>query len=358
MAEFNAHAADSLRANAARHGWPQALGDVRDVSWREAAPVGLSLVAGGPPCQPFSFGGKAEGSADAREMWPEAIRAVRELQPEAFLFENVKGLLRPVFADYVSWVTEHLARPLLPRRTGESHAEHLARISRMEKDYDVSAFLLDAADYGVPQRRHRVFFVGMRRDLGAAFVPPQPTHSRARLAWDKWATGEYWESRGLRRPEPGRDDAPEIRIAEQALKEGKAPGGAAWRTCRDAFAGLGEPRNHDGGVPTRHRFQPGARSYGGHSGSRLDGPSKALKAGVHGVPGGENMVIAPEGCRYFTVREAARLQGIPDDYDFPGSWSQTMRQLGNAVPTGLARAVGAAVALALAEAPRDRRLAA
>ncbi|MGA3304360.1 MAG: DNA cytosine methyltransferase, partial [Methylovirgula sp.] len=94
-----------------------------------------------------------------------------------------------------------------------------------------------------------------------------------------------------------------------------------------------------------HRFQDGARSYPGHTGSPLDEPAKALKAGVHGVPGGENMLRKPDGSvRYFTVRESARLQTFPDGYEFMGSWSETMRQLGNAVPVELARLVGEDVA--------------
>ncbi len=73
-------------------------------------------------------------------------------------------------------------------------------------------------------------------------------------------------------------------------------------------------------------------------------PSKALKAGVHGVPGGENMMARDDGSvRYFTVREAARLQGLPDEYEFVGAWSENMRQCGNAVPTQLAQAVGTAM---------------
>jgi DNA (cytosine-5)-methyltransferase 1 len=69
----------------------------------------------------------------------------------------------------------------------------------------------------------------------------------------------------------------------------------------------------------------------------LDFPSKALKAGAHGVPGGENMVRYDDGSvRYFTVREAARLQGLPDEMEFPEAWCENMRQLGNAVPTELA----------------------
>ena len=71
------------------------------------------------------------------------------------------------------------------------------------------------------------------------------------------------------------------------------------------------------------------------------GAAKALKAGDHGVPGGENMMVRDDGSvRYFTIREAARLQGLPDDWGFVSSWSESMRQLGNAVPTQLANAMG------------------
>jgi DNA (cytosine-5)-methyltransferase 1 len=73
----------------------------------------------------------------------------------------------------------------------------------------------------------------------------------------------------------------------------------------------------------------------------LDAPAKALKAGVHGVPGGENMVVLDDGSvRYFTVREAARLQGLPDDFAFECAWSEAMRQLGNAVPAQMSERLG------------------
>ena len=97
-----------------------------------------------------------------------------------------------------------------------------------------------------------------------------------------------------------------------------------------------------------HRFNPGARSYPGHTGSPWDQPSKTLKAGDHGVPGGENTLRHPNGrVRYFTVREAARLQTFPDGYEFHGSWTETMRQLGNAVPVQLSFSVADSVAKAL-----------
>ena len=104
------------------------------------------------------------------------------------------------------------------------------------------------------------------------------------------------------------------------------PAGKRWMTVRDALRGLGQPTGEN-----NHVFQPGARVYKGHTGSPLDQPAKALKAGDHGVPGGENMMVRDDGSvRYFTIREAARLQGLPD----------SMRQLGNAVPVELAQAVG------------------
>ncbi len=92
----------------------------------------------------------------------------------------------------------------------------------------------------------------------------------------------------------------------------------------------------------------------GHTGSPLDWPAKTLKAGDHGVPGGENMIAFPDGSvRYFTVREAARIQTFPDAWQFQGAWSEAMRQLGNAVPVTLARVVAEGMAASLGVA-RDR----
>src|SRR5690606_22912396 len=121
----------------------------------------------------------------------------------------------------------------------------------------------------------------------------------------------------------------------------------AWRTVRDAICDIPDPELKPGAERrfADHRFQPGARSYTGHTGSPMDEPAKTLKAGVHGVPGGENMLLRPDGSvRYFTVRESARLQTFPDDFLFRGSWSEAMRQLGNAAPGRLGRMGGEDVA--------------
>ena len=107
--------------------------------------------------------------------------------------------------------------------------------------------------------------------------------------------------------------------------------------------GLPDPRKRVG-IFQNHKFQAGAKAYPGHTGSPMDMPAKTLKAGDHGVPGGENMMVTDNGdVRYFTVRESARLQTFPDCYILHGSWTETMRQLGNAVPVKLAEVVARSV---------------
>ena len=117
-----------------------------------------------------------------------------------------------------------------------------------------------------------------------------------------------------------------------ALK--KKPKEKPWLTVRDAIGDLPPPAKREKIVG--HWQHPGARAYPNHTGSCLDEPAKALKAGDHGVPGGENMLADRKGCvRYFTIREMARLQGFPDDFVISGSWKAATRQLGNAVPPSI-----------------------
>jgi DNA (cytosine-5)-methyltransferase 1 len=354
LVEWDEHAAATVAHNRELRtkyvkDWPYIKEDVRAVDWSPYKRA-VQVVAGGPPCQPFSVGGKANGNKDARDMWPEAVRAVREIEPDFFIFENVRGLLRPAFADYVAWITSYLADPSVLRKSGEEHLAHLKRLRHRasKAPYDVRVLPVNAADFGAPQKRHRVLIIGVRKDIGDLPELPQPTHSQERLVWDKWITGEYWTRHELPRPIEDCIPSREARIAAKLRKAMQAPTERAWVTCRDAFAGLCEPSlRHD--IPN-HKFQPGARVYPGHTGSPIDEPAKALKAGVHGVPGGENMLAREDGSvRYFSVREAARLQGLDDKYEFPGSWTESMRQLGNAVPVQLANAVGTWLSEAMSE---------
>lgn len=314
--------------------WNIVEGDVADFDYRPYRDT-VDLVAGGPPCQPFSLGGKHRGNEDNRNMFPEAVRAVREVMPGAFIFENVKGLLRESFADYYEYIIMRLRYPDILPKDGETWASHNRRLIRHHgthsKDvhYVVEHHLLNAADYGVPQRRERVFIVGFRSDLGAMWEPPVQTHSRAALLRSQTA-GDYWDRHGVSR---------DNRLSYgEGYDDGKEP----WLTIRDALADLPNPEKkpRQAAKINGHRFQPGARSYPGHTGSRLDWPSKTLKAGVHGVPGGENMIAYPDGSlRYLTVRESARIQTFDDDFHFVGTWTESMRQLGNAVPSLLAKTV-------------------
>ena len=356
LVEWDEDACDTLRHNAEREALPGikdwrdiVQGDIKDVSFEEFK--GIDLVAGGVPCQPFSLGGKHRGMADERNMFPQFARAVRELAPRAFIAENVKGLLRQGFRNYFNYIVLELTYPVLVRRADEDWTDHLRRLEEVHTRgrhrglrYNVVYSLLNAADYGVPQTRERVFIVGFRADTGLEWHFPEPTHSLDQLLREQYVTGEYWRRHGLRRPKTGPTWAAG-RVA--ALREEELfPETRAWRTVRDALVGLPEPRaDRESDRFFNHRMNPGARSYPGHTGSPLDLPSKTLKAGVHGVPGGENTIAFEDGTvRYLTVREAARVQTFPDSWRFEGAWSEAMRQLGNAVPMELAEMVATSVA--------------
>ena len=365
IVEWDRWCCDTIRENRARatsplaH-WPAPIeGDVRPLTFTDHRGA-IDLVAGGPPCQPFSLGGKHRAFLDDRDMWPQAVRVIRETMPRAFIFENVKGLMRAGFAPYRNYIHLQLQHPGVTRRAEEDWSDHLARLQRRHAshapEYNVlPPQILNAADYGVPQKRERVFFVGFRADLGVEWEFPAPTHSIEALAFAQRPRGDYWDrhrvASRLRRPTP--------RMAALGERLGETPPTLAWRTVRDAIGDLPDPElaPKKAAAFANHRFQPGARTYPGHTGSPLDEPAKTLKAGVHGVPGGENMLARPDGTfRYFTVRESARLQTFPDDYVFHGAWSEAMRQLGNAVPVALGEIIAADVMRALsAKSPKFGR---
>ena len=270
--EWNAAAVETLQYNQ-RLGHPSLEGcsitraDVRQVDFTKY--LGIDLVAGGPPCQPFSMGGKAAGMNDVRDMFPQAIRAVAEARPRAFIFENVRGLLRPAFSNYVEYIRLQMEFPEFSISDNASWDQNLARLERhkeregkasVELRYRVHVHQANAAEFGIPQHRHRVFFVGFRSDFVTDWSFPKTSHNNS----DSWVT------------------------LSAAIRDLPAPTSRAAKKWHN------------------HILQPGAKVYPGHTGSALDRPAKALKAGAHGVPGGENMILYPdESVRYLTIRESA-----------------------------------------------------
>jgi DNA (cytosine-5)-methyltransferase 1 len=356
LVEFEPKACETLRHNATA--WKQRdgstppwdvgavhLADIREFS--AAATLGdapLELLAGGPPCQPFSLGGVHAGSTDSRNMFPAALEFVRELAPILVLFENVAGLLRTSFLPYFEYVEMQLRDPLCAPKADESWTRHRDRLARRRPPrganrYIVTRQLVNAADFGVPQVRKRVLLMAVRADVADNPIPLLGgTHSEAALLHEQHVSGLYWERHGLPRPASGDS----VRIAKLKKLTGD-PVSMPWRTVRDAISGLPEPVDGvHSPIALNHVGVPGARAYPGHTGSQIDWPSKTIKAGVHGVCGGEAMIRFADGTlRYLTVREAARIQTFPDNYEFVGARSHAMRLIGNAVPVQLAAAVGA-----------------
>lgn len=362
VVEWDRWACDTIRQNRSAGyplvgSWDVREGDIRGVDWSDIEDI--DLVSGGPPCQPFSMGGKARAAKDHRDMFPAAIEVIRRLRPKAFILENVRGLTRPAFANYFSYIQLQLEHPEIPPREDEPWTDHYVRLqvehtSAATEDltYNVVPTLVNAADYGVPQQRHRVFLVGFRSDVEAEWSFPKASHSQDALQHDQWVTGAYWDRHKVlskNAEQPSQQLLARIdRMGDELLGDSRRP----WRTVRDAISTLPEPTLKGSRGYLNHILQPGARSYPGHTGSPIDLPSKALKAGGHGVPGGENMLRNPDGTvRYFTIRESARLQTFPDRYELHGAWGEAMRQLGNAVPVLLAQQVAGSVAehLALAD---------
>jgi DNA (cytosine-5)-methyltransferase 1 len=270
--------------------------------------------------------------------------------------ENVKGLTRGAFANYFQYILLQFEFPEMRRKEDEEWSDHLSRLQRRKTSgkrtglhYNVVATLANAANYGVPQKRERVFIVGFRDDLDVKWSFPVPTHSADSLLVDQWVTGEYWERHGKKKPSAPARLRGEIEYYSR-LNRRPTLVSRPWRTVRDTLRDLPDPAKGAVAGIHNHRFQAGARVYPGHTGSPFDLPAKTLKAGDHGVPGGENMMVMDNGkVRYFTVRESARLQTFPDSFVFHGSWSEAMRQIGNAVPVRLAQIVAASVATKLTE---------
>ncbi|QKW33293.1 DNA cytosine methyltransferase [Actinomadura sp. NAK00032] len=382
--EFDRRACETLRLNGAEphrdlgdppipeegQAPPLVEGDVRLVSFKYLKGR-VDLLAGGPPCQPFSLGGVAKGDEDNRNMFPQMFRAVREIRPKVVICENVRGLLRPSFAPYFDYIQRELELPFTTRAKGATWRDHDALLRERGRSkriaahrrYLVERFPVNAADYGVPQIRHRVILVAFRADLRVdverfkkLVETEYALYSETEL-YRSMRDGRYWE-RHNDVPKHVRD-----RVMERIPKTLPEPDGDAprpWRTLRDALKGIGDQTELPP-VPVKlmdrkteikgikdHIGWPDARIYDGHTPNELDRPAKTVKAGVHGVPGGESVVMLDDGShRYMTVRETARVMTFPDDHQLDGPRGEKMRQLGNAVPVLLGEAFAKAVANAL-----------
>lgn len=352
LVEMNQFAVDTLRENSKR-----TLGlspdfvlynDARNLDYN-ALSGKLDLLAGGPPCQPFSTAGSNKGHEDPRNMFPIFFDVIRITRPKAILIENVKGLMRKNFREYVEYIVLRITYPFHMLRDNESWQSHLLRLRKVQEtdftddeQYKVKYQQVNASDYGVPQQRERVLFVAFRKDLNILPFHLSPTHSKELLLANQWITGEYWEKYNIN-PDNylGVQNSRLISLWKSngiSVDDLNLSGKKPWLTVRDALHSLPEPVERGSQeIVTNHVQHPGARVYAGHTGSHYDYPAKALKAGTHGTPGGENMVIIPgtKKVRYFTTREAARLQTFPDKYKFHGTWGACIKQLGNAVPVEL-----------------------
>lgn len=322
--------------------------DIRNLTFKDFCEK-IDLLSGGPPCQPFSIGGKHQAYKDSRDMFPEAARVLNEIKPKAFIFENVRGLLRKSFAKYFGYIILQLTYPEIQRKQDQNWLNHLGSLEKYHTStnekglyYNIIFRLVNAADYGIPQKRERVFIIGFRNDINGKWSFPETTHSEDALLYSKYITEEYYKKHSIKK------------ICNNEYKNiplfalDKKP----WVTVRDVINDLPNPKKTN--VFYNHKLQEGAKVYIGHTGSLLDEPSKTIKAGDHGVPGGENMMVLDDGnVRYYTVREAARIQTFPDDYFFPCSWTESMRQIGNAVPVKLAAIVADSVRRTLYSSKRS-----
>jgi DNA (cytosine-5)-methyltransferase 1 len=245
---------------------------------------GIELIAGGVPCPPFSHAGKQLGADDERDMFPEALRLVEESRPTAVMLENVRGLLDPRFAEYRANV-----------------------ISVLQKlGYDAHWKLLHASDFGVAQLRPRSILVGLKRSVAHHFSWPEPRLIQAPMVGD---------------------------VLHDLMAADGWQGADLWRLKAQAIA------------PT---LVGGSKKHGGPD----LGPTRARKAWEALSVDGRGLANAApeksfEGMPRLTVRMAARIQGFPDSWQISGKKTSAYRQIGNAFPPPVAKAVGESIVAAI-----------
>lgn len=294
VVEFDEAAVETHRANFV--GVEHLSCDVRSIDFGRFK--GIDLIAGGPPCQPFSVSGKRLGSVDIRDMVPEFVRAVRQASPRAFMMENVAGLAGSKFNDYL-----------------------LEQVSSLHAlGYTVFSRVLTAADYGVAQNRRRLFLIGIRADQrGQAFSFPAATHGNEGKSFLTVSEALH----GAPTDVPNR--AKVVFCKNPVLRRSPFAG--------MMFNGKGRPLNDRGlghTVPA---------SAGGNRTHIVDSEGLITEYHAHLMAGKPPRTGELHGVRRLTVRESARLQSFPDDFVFLGRQSSRYSQVGNAVPPKLAESV-------------------
>lgn len=262
-------------------------GDVCKVDWSTYRGL-VDVLHGGPPCQPFSIAGRRRGGTDERDMWPAFISAVLAVKPAAFIAENVPGLVDARFDHYVK---ENILRPL-------------------EAEYEVFRFKLQAADFGVPQSRNRVIFVGFEsRACAASFSVPGPTHV---LGDDLFSMDRTHGARSA------------LGLASIGF-DCFAP------TLRSGFTG---PRKTTSVLNSRASQAVWERL-------------QIWPNGVQKTREGAARFPPENGHFRLSVDDCALLQGFPEDWRFEGAVYQALGQIGNSVSPSVGYAIATAVVEAL-----------
>jgi DNA (cytosine-5)-methyltransferase 1 len=283
VVELDADACETLRRNRGGE-WKIIEGDVAGVDGRGF--TGIDLLAGGVPCPPFSIAGKQLGAGDERDLFPHALRLTAETGPRAVLLENVRGLAARRFDGYREQVLQRL------------------------RDLGYRAWwgLVQASEHGVPQLRPRFVLVAIRQPWAGHFRWPEPSPQ----------------------PPPGVGE-----ILADLMGARGWPGTAAWaqRAAGIAPTIVGGSKKHGGPDLGPSRARAAWRQLG------VDGLGIADDCPGPSFPAGQLPKL--------TVRMVARLQGFPDRWEFAGRKTAAYRQVGNAFPTPVARALGEAIAAAL-----------
>ena len=258
-----------------RPDWNVICADVHDFDGHPYA--GIDLLAGGVPCPPFSKASKQLGKDDERDLFPEAIRLVREIHPKAVMLENVRGFLDPKFDEYRA----HILRDI--EKIG----------------YNVQIKLLQSCDYGVPQLRPRVVIIGIRKDIHTKFTYPAANNTVA--------------------PTVG-----------ETLKN--LMGKHGWHGLNEWVQGANKI------APT---LVGGSKKHGGPDFGPVRARRAWAELGVDGKGVANDAPLADfEGMPRLTKEMLALLQGFPAEWSFGSKKTAACRMIGNAFPPPVAQAVG------------------